>query len=116
MKKCLFLLSAITMLIVHQSCSKTDVDDLIGTWGKSIMGVYFTVSFTDGGTFTVSAAGDTDSGTFSTSDDEITFYDSGCTDPGKYKFEVKKKTLTFTTIADNCSDRALIIAGEWEKK
>jgi hypothetical protein len=108
------------------SCkSPTDYEPLIvGSWERSAAenGFSFrgslemrpdgTFSFTFEGT----APGHSDShGKWSLLGRDMTFLDNSCVDPGTYRFLVKKETLSFLPLRDDCEPRKNALTGEWEK-
>ncbi|MCC6713291.1 MAG: hypothetical protein IT344_08000 [Candidatus Dadabacteria bacterium] len=71
-----------------------------------------TFSFTFEGT----APGHSDShGKWSLAGRDMTFLDSSCVDPGTYRFLVKKETLSFLPLKDDCEPRKNALTGEWTR-
>ena len=108
------------------SCkSSTDYEPLIiGSWERSAAenGFSFrgflemradgTFSFTFEGT----APGHSDShGKWSLSGRDITFLDNSCVDPGTYRFLVKKNSISFLPLRDDCDPRKNALTGEWTR-
>ena len=108
------------------SCqSPTDYEPLIvGSWERSAAenGFSFrgslemrpdgTFSFTFEGT----APGHSDShGKWSLSGRDMTFLDNSCVDPGTYRFLVKKESISFLPLKDDCDPRKNALTGEWAR-
>jgi len=49
-------------------------------------------------------------------DNQITFVDDDCPEPGIYKFEIKEDELIITVLKDSCKPRITAWAGTWSKK
>jgi len=97
---------------------------IVGSWERSAVENRFsfrgslemrpdgTFSFTFEGT----APGHSDShGKWSLSGRDMTFLDDSCVDPGTYRFLVKKETLSFLPLKDDCEPRKKALTGEWSR-
>ncbi|MFC1692883.1 lipocalin family protein [Candidatus Latescibacterota bacterium] len=124
MKTNLIFVALMLGLISSFGCDKnpTDseyTDSIIGSWVKRHGIVMYTLSFSENGIFKVRVdiGGYSGiNGTYSISNNEITFIDDDCGEEkeGKYKYSIDKNRLIFSLISDECG-RSEIIPGTWTK-
>ncbi len=115
------ILVAVSFTILS-GCPQTDVEDLVGSWTRGTIIMYFLA----GGRYEVDI--DSDStldvwGTYSVWENTLTIIDdpaspSGCSGgvAGQYSFNIAGDTLTFGLISDPCSGRASATPGVWLRR
>ncbi|MEM7009112.1 MAG: hypothetical protein AAF462_08270 [Thermodesulfobacteriota bacterium] len=118
--KTTILYVALLAVLIGYGCKDQHPVEPNGLWEKTVnKEIIGTLELEENSKFTFTAVDSkhTDSkGRYSLIEDEITFEDDTCQNPGTYQYIIGKDVLTFTLKDDTCEQRAQVITGTWTLK